>query len=89
MQSPNLNLIENLWHKVKNSVRRCGMKPSNLAELDHLVLQAWQNVSRQLCQRLIDSMSRRVKACITANVAVRNSKKNFFHFETTSKLFRN
>jgi transposase len=64
-QSPDLNPIENIWHELKNSVRR-KVKPSNLDELDDLIQEAWREIPPELCRRLIISMTNRVNACIVA-----------------------
>jgi transposase len=64
-QSPDLSPIENLWHEVKNSVRRKA-KPNNLDELNDLIQQAWREIPPELCRYLIISMPNRITACITA-----------------------
>src|SRR6266540_3210430 len=43
-QSPDLNPIENLWHLVKDEVRRRKPGPSSLPELEHYVKQAWLSI---------------------------------------------
>ncbi|CAG8643376.1 12365_t:CDS:2, partial [Ambispora gerdemannii] len=50
-QSPDLNPIENLWHKVKNALRSKS-NPSNLVDLERLVQEAWRDISPELCRRL-------------------------------------
>ena len=62
-QSPDLNPIENLWHEVKNALRR-KPNPSNLVDLEYLVQEAWRDISPEYCHRLVDSMPDRVNACI-------------------------
>jgi transposase len=64
-QSPDLNPLENLWNEVKCAVSR-KPKPSNLADLEALVQQAWCDISPQICHQLVDSMPNRVAACIAA-----------------------
>lgn len=65
-QSPDLNPIENVWHELKRMVQRNPNKLANLTELDTQVLQAWGNVPPEFCRRLVDSMPRRIAACIAA-----------------------
>jgi transposase len=72
-QSPDQNPIENLWHEIKNSVRR-KVKPSNLDELNVLIQQAWREIPPELCRHLIDSMPNRIIACITAKGGLQNIK---------------
>ncbi|CAG8552579.1 13649_t:CDS:2 [Ambispora gerdemannii] len=64
-QSPDLNPIKNLWHKVKNALRR-KPNPSNLVDLERLVQEAWRDISPEFCRRLVDSMPNCVNACIKA-----------------------
>lgn len=63
-QSPDLNPIENLWHMVKQEVRR--RSPSSLLELESVVKDAWSSIPPEEIQNLVASMPRRVKACIEA-----------------------
>uniref|UniRef100_A0AAY5L5H5 Tc1-like transposase DDE domain-containing protein n=1 Tax=Esox lucius TaxID=8010 RepID=A0AAY5L5H5_ESOLU len=61
-QSPDLNPIENLWNLMKRKMD--GHKPSNKAELLEFLCQEWNKVTQQQCDRLVESMPRRIKAVI-------------------------
>ena len=61
-QSPDLNPIENLWNVIKRKMD--GHKPSNKAELLEFLWQEWHKVTQQQCERLVESMPRRMKAVI-------------------------
>ena len=67
-QSPDLNLIENLWHIIKHRIRKSTRKPKSLSDLERHVNNCWNNddIILEYCQRLIKSMLRRVAACIAA-----------------------
>ena len=57
-QSPDLNPIENLWAIVKRDLK--DKNPRNNDELFQLVQQSWENISLQTCQRLIQSLPKRL-----------------------------
>ena len=61
-QSPDLNPIENLWNVIKRKMD--GHKPSNKAELLEFLRQEWHKVTQNQCERLVESMPRRMKAVI-------------------------
>ena len=61
-QSPDLNPIKNLWNVIKRKME--GHKPSNKAELLEFLRQEWHKVTQRQCERLVESMPRRMKAVI-------------------------
>ena len=63
-RSPDLNPIENLWVWIDRKLQEKPIK--NLAELKQAVHEAWLNVPIDLCQKLIESMPKRIKSCIKA-----------------------
>jgi transposase len=65
-QSPDLNIIENLWNDVKTSVYNRSKKPKNLQELERVVKAAWKAIPLEHIHVLVDSMPRRIQACIAA-----------------------
>jgi transposase len=65
-QSPDLNPIENLWAEVKKKIRNKKKKPTNLAELERDVKNAWKAIPKRLIENLIDSMPARIQAVIAA-----------------------
>ncbi len=56
-QSPDLNLIEMLWHDLKQSFH--ARKPSNVAELKLFCKEEWAKIPPQRCERLIASYRKR------------------------------
>ena len=65
-QSPDVNPIENLWQDVKRAVYNRPQKPKNLTELTRLVKSVWKAIPLKSIQVLVESMPRRVEACIAA-----------------------
>ena len=61
--SPNLNLIENLWTNIKNIVLE--KQPLSGAEWVKAIKEVWvKEISKKYCQSLIESMPKRIKAVI-------------------------
>ena len=52
--SPDLNLIENLWGIAKRKIR--DMRPDNAEELKAAIEASWSSITPQQCHRLIASM---------------------------------
>lgn len=65
-RSPDLNPIENLWNYIKVCIRGATSKPTNLTELEDYVLKYWNEIDPEYCKRLVESMPRRIAACIAA-----------------------
>lgn len=63
-QSPDLSPIENLWYILKENIRK--HKASSHNELKGIILQEWQLISPELCNNLVCTMPKRVKAVIKA-----------------------
>jgi len=63
--SPDLNLIENLWAIVKGNVER--RMPKNLNDLEQFMVEEWQNISESTIINLIGSMKRRCELIIEKN----------------------
>ena len=63
-QSPDLNPIEHIWKKVKDSLRDRDDRPSNLAELFEFVKQEWEKVPKDYLRVLVESLPKRIEAVI-------------------------
>lgn len=63
-QSPDMNPIEHLWDYIKREVRK--RQPSNIRALTENVIEIWNAVPKEFCQKLINSMPRRVEALVRA-----------------------
>lgn len=63
-QSPDLNIIENVWHMLKQRVYREEFKTTE--ELWAALQREWKKIKTTEVQNLIDSMPRRLKSVIEA-----------------------
>jgi hypothetical protein len=65
-QSPDINPIEHLWHILKIALKKYPEPPKGAHELwDRLVVE-WNRIPVETCQKLIESMPRRIEAVIKA-----------------------
>lgn len=63
-QSPDLNVIENLWHYLKSNIPiKVGRLPG---ETWQDVIKAWSGIETEMLQNLINSMPRRLEQVIAA-----------------------
>jgi hypothetical protein len=66
-QSPDLNPIEHLWEHLKRQLLKYDTPPKGVHELWDRLEEEWDKISPEVCQNLIESMPRRIKAVIKAN----------------------
>jgi transposase len=59
-QSPDLNPIEHLWGLLKRRLTRHKYPPSGIYELWERIEDDWEEIPAKECQKLIESMPRRV-----------------------------
>lgn len=64
--SPDLNPIEHLWDRIKRKIRARQNNPGNAEQLIQAALEEWANVTEEEINNLIESMPRRIQACINA-----------------------
>ena len=65
-QSPDLNPIEHLWGDLKKALKQYPKPAKGVHELWERVVEQWNRIPPETCQRLIESMPRRVQAVIKA-----------------------
>ena len=65
-QSPDLNPIEHLWQHLKQQLNKYEVPPAGIHELWDWVQVEWENIPKEVCRNLIESMPRRVQAVIKA-----------------------
>lgn len=61
--SPDMNPIEHAWDQLKRAVRRRRNPPRTVDELRIAAIEEWDNLEQQSLNDLVDSMTRRVRAC--------------------------
>ena len=62
--SPDLNPIEHLWDKLKQSVDARIGQETTLRDLPQVMVEAWEGIAQVRIRRLINSMHRRCRAAI-------------------------
>jgi transposase len=65
-QSPDLNLIEHLWHQLKLKLSLYENQASGVGELWERVDKEWNSFSKEECKRYFKSMPARVEAVLKA-----------------------
>lgn len=65
-QSPDLNPIEHLWVHVKRRLAEYEEPPKGVNDLWTRVEDVWAAIPAEVCQRLVETMPRRIKAVIDA-----------------------
>ena len=66
-QSPDLNPIENLWHRLKVAVHK--RSPRNLTELVQFCQEEWKKIPPSACRKLVEGYPKRLTAVIDAKGA--------------------
>lgn len=61
-QSPDLNIIENLWHKLELEIRKHQI--SNKNDLKRVLLEEWEKISPEYTKKLVESIPNRFKSVI-------------------------
>ena len=64
--SPDLNPIEHLWSYVKRQLAKYPTPPKGIQELWDRIQLVWNNIDPAVCQKLIESMPRRIEAVLKA-----------------------
>jgi hypothetical protein len=65
-QSPDINPIEHLWGQLKRKLKNYDHPPGGILELWERVEKEWNEIKAEECQKLIESMPRRVQAILKA-----------------------
>ena len=64
--SPDLNIIQNIWDELNRRVRRTGAIPTTLNQLREKILYEWNNLSQNYVQQYVTSMRRRCLAVVNS-----------------------
>ena len=62
-ESPDCNPIENLWHQMKEHLRK-NVKPSTKEELVNGIREFWRTVTPEMCNRYIDHLKKVLPAVV-------------------------
>ena len=66
-QSPDLNPIENMWALLKRRLNEYETAAKGMNELYERVVEVWYDqIKEEECQKVIESMPKRIQACIKA-----------------------
>lgn len=63
-QSPDLSPIENLWAILKRKLNQYDHPPNGVIELWERIEEKWNEISKEDCLRLVESMPNRIKAVL-------------------------
>lgn len=66
VESPDLNPIENLWHELKEYLRK-HVKPRREADLVQGIIQFWQTVTVEKCKKYINHVKTVIPEVIRVN----------------------
>src|SRR5271169_6843963 len=59
--SPDINTIENVWHRMKCIISKQNPRPNNVDELKKAIYEAWNQISADELNCLVESVARRIK----------------------------
>ena len=65
-QSPDLNPIEHLWGHLKRRLSAYPEPPKGILELWERAQKEWEEIGKEVCQNLIESMPNRIQAVLKA-----------------------
>ena len=63
-QSPDLNPIEHLWHLLKIRLHKYSTRATTKEQLEKRINDEWYKITKEECQKYIDSMPERIEAVI-------------------------
>lgn len=63
-QSPDINIIENIWLKIKRSLQSMARDITTQDELFNVKLDIWQNIAPEYVKNLYLSIPRRIQAVV-------------------------
>ena len=69
-QSPDLNLLEHAWGFLNRRLAEYEHPPKEIIELWERIQVEWDKIPVEDCQKLIESMSRRIQAVLIAKYQI-------------------
>jgi hypothetical protein len=73
-QSPDINPIEHLWYYIKSQLLQYEILPKGVHELWEILVKEWNDIPPDVCQNIIESVPRRIKAVIGEKVVIQSIK---------------
>ena len=61
--SPDMNLIEKCWRRIKQALHRCRRQPTTEAEMRAAVTEEWERIPQEWINDLIDKQEHWVNEC--------------------------
>ena len=65
--SPDLNPIEHIWHRLKVNIQKNKRRPKSNHELSKAIKEAWNDLDLGFLNKLVERMPRRIAEVIKAN----------------------
>lgn len=66
-QSPDMNPIEHVWDHLERELKKITPPPTNVGDLQHSLLNIWNNLDQSVINNLIDTMPKRVQSLLKAH----------------------
>ncbi len=86
-QSPDLNLIENLWRELK--VRVAKRQPQNLNELERICKEEWDKIPPEMCANLVANNKKHLTSVIAnKGFATKLLSTNLFNYLIYLNIFK-
>ena len=64
--SSDINLIENVWHMLKDMLNKQHSHPANMQQISKAIVQEWYQIPETDILALVDSMPERIEAVVAA-----------------------
>ena len=64
--SPDLNPIEEIWHRMKNEISALPERPSTIQTMEDAIWSIWAKIDQASIQAIVDTMPARIEAVLSA-----------------------
>jgi hypothetical protein len=73
-----MNPIEHLWSHLKKKLEEHEKAPGGIPKLWKRIEREWEDIPKEVCQNLIESMPRRVEAVLKPKVDIPSTSNIYF-----------